>query len=513
MNQYSATGEKFGPYMLLRVLGRGGMGVVHVARSQLSNHPVVALKQLRSDVSDIPAFRERFHHECELALRLKHPRIVQMLDAGKVGDTSYMASELILGKDIRAIAARLCHQKRTIPFPIAIRILIDLLAGLDYVHSAKELDGRPLQLLHRDITPANVIVGYDGISRLTDFGLAKSLLTEQLSLTSSGVLLGTPSFMAPEVVRGKSVASNKSDMYALGAVMYRLLVGSGPYEGDDVYQILDKLLLSAPTSLQEVSSEVPTWLAQHIQRLMAREPSERPDSARQAGLDLVEDALRHRAVRPREDVGRWLQSVFDDDFTRQTENFRRDCNIDPDISISEPTTLVGQIVDMKSAMTAYSHYSHYGRADRDATAGTLALPTAPLPSERRPLQAPLPSFKAPAQMAPSQTLRLASEPAASTLVHREPTSAGRTPVSGIRFRPRGRHWSSKSSFGWSVRIIVFSLLAIAMSYFVGFRLGHSHAKDLIIKTPQQHLKKQPLARPLRHPTVKAQRARVRLRSE
>ncbi|MEM7677384.1 MAG: serine/threonine-protein kinase, partial [Myxococcota bacterium] len=200
--QGQGTMEPFGPYLLLRVLGRGGMGVVYVARSRLPGHPIVALKRLRADAAQVPSFRERFEHECALALRLRHPRLVHVLDAGKVGDIPYIASELVLGMNVATIARRLLSLRRRAPLKIAVRVMLDMLAGLDYVHQAHEPDGRPLQLVHRDVTPGNVLVGYDGISRLADFGLAKSQLTEQLQLTATGMILGTPKFLAPEVAQG-----------------------------------------------------------------------------------------------------------------------------------------------------------------------------------------------------------------------------------------------------------------------------------------------------------------------
>ena len=323
--------EAFGPYLLLRVLGRGGMGVVYVARSRLPTHPVVALKRLRADAAQVDTFRQRFEHECDLALRLHHPRVVRVLDAGKIKGVPYIASELILGKDVGEITRRCARQGRSIPINVVVRIIIDLLTALDYVHHAHESGGAPLQLVHRDITPTNVLLGYDGVSRLADFGLAKSLCTEQaLQLTGSEVILGTPKFMAPEVARGRP-ADQRSDLYGVGAVSYRMLVGCGPYEGG-IGEVFKAVLTQPPTPMQDLQPDLPKWLLSQIERLMARDPLERPSSAREAGLMLVEEARRHGAILSRVNIGLWLQGLFYDECTRQTDEFLRDREVDLDLT-------------------------------------------------------------------------------------------------------------------------------------------------------------------------------------
>ena len=318
--------EPFGPYLLLRPLGRGGMGVVYVARSRRTDHPILAVKRLRADAAQVPSFRERFDHECALALRLRHPRVVHALDAGEVDGVPYVASELIAGQDIGAIAERLSQEGRGAPIKVAIRVVIDMLAALDYVHQAHEPTGRPLQLVHRDVTPGNVLVGYDGISRLADFGLAKSFLTEQLQLTVTGTILGTPKFLAPEVALGES-AGPRSDLYGLGAVIYRLLVGRGPYDGD-AREALEGVLSGPPRAIDTLRPDLPAWFVDTVKRLMARDPQDRPSSARIAGMHLVKEARRADALLPRNRVGQWLKDLFSEEWNRASDNMKRDLAVD-----------------------------------------------------------------------------------------------------------------------------------------------------------------------------------------
>ena len=318
--------EAFGSYLLLRVLGHGGMGVVHVARSRLSGYPVVALKKLRTEVSDAPSFQERFSHECELALRLRHPRVVRVIDAGEVDGVPYIASELILGSDLSQLCKRLVSQNRRMPFQAMIRIVLDTLAALDYVHETRAADGLLMKVVHRDVTPNNIIVGHDAISRLVDFGLAKSCVSESMQLTGSGVLVGTPKFMAPEVVRG-APSNPTTDIYQVGAVVYRMLAGRGPYCGS-IQKVLTSVLTEAPEPLHEIRPDLPFWFVRYVGRLMAPDASVRPRSAREAGLILVDEARRHGALWPRVMLGRWLRRLFLSEWTRQTENYRKDCEVD-----------------------------------------------------------------------------------------------------------------------------------------------------------------------------------------
>ena len=412
--------EIFGAYLLLRELGRGGMGVVYVARSRLSDHPVVAVKKLRPDVAHVPSFKERFEHECQLALRLRHPRIVEVLDAGRVDGVPYIASELIVGKDLGAISRELVRQRQEVPVEVAIRIMIDVLAGLDYVHEAHDPNGAPMALVHRDVTPTNVIVGYDGVSRLADFGLAKSALTDQLQLTASGVILGTPKFIAPEVARG-GIADRRSDVYGLGAVVYRLLAGRGPHEGG-VFDVFEAVLRRPPVPLEQIRPELPSWLVQFVNRLMAANPADRPQSARDAGLVLVHEARRRNVLVQRGNVGEWLGRLFDGECTRQKQAYRRDCEIDARLVPDDDATravVLGSPLETRAVIGPASEHSETIRG---------ALAALSQPSGRAAMTAPLPVLlrsSSRAELSPTATVRRTRPRSASrTWIHRKPAVSG-----------------------------------------------------------------------------------------
>ena len=234
------------------------MGEVFVARTPWPKNPVAAVKRLRPDVARVPTFEERFQHEAELSVRLSHGNVVSTLNVGSVEGQLYVASELILGKDAGLIADRLRERGQGGPAAVAIRLLLDTLSGLAYVHGVRDKDGKTLKLVHRDVTPGNVLVGYDGTARVADFGLAKSVLTEKSKLTNHGEILGTPHYLAPEVIRGEQ-ASPVSDLYGLGAVMYRFLTGIAPHQGSTA-EVLLKVLTEEPRPLSDLRPDLPPWL-------------------------------------------------------------------------------------------------------------------------------------------------------------------------------------------------------------------------------------------------------------
>ncbi len=320
--------QQFGPFQVVRTIGRGGMGEVFIARTPWTDHPVAAVKRLRPDVARVPTFAERFRHESELAVRLDHANVVRTLDVGSVSGQLYVASELVLGKDTGLIADRLRERNQGGPAAVAIRLMLDVLAGLAYVHQAVDLDGTPLALVHRDITPGNVLVSYEGVAKLADFGLAKSLLTEKAHLTQHGEILGTPHYLAPEIIQGDR-ASRASDLYGLGAVIYRFLTGVAPHYGTTA-EVLMKVVSEEPRSLSELRPDLAPWLVTFVHRLLIKQPLERPSDARELLLQLGVEAEAAGLLVPRSAVGRWLGHLFEAEKVDELEECSRLCAMTAD---------------------------------------------------------------------------------------------------------------------------------------------------------------------------------------
>jgi serine/threonine-protein kinase len=329
-----STLHRFGPFIIVRTLGRGGMGEVFVARTPWRENPLAAVKRLRPDVARVPTFAERFKHEAELAVRLDHANVVGTLDVGSVEGQLYVASDLVLGKDTGVIADRLRERGQGGPAAVAIRLLIDTLSGLAYVHGVRETDGRPLMLVHRDVTPGNVLVGYDGNARLADFGLAKSLLTQSAKLTNHGEILGTPHYLAPEVIRGEG-ATPASDIYGLGAVMYRFLTGVAPHQGTTA-EVLLKVLSEQPRPLSDLRPDLPAWIVAFIHRMLDTELARRPQDAAALLKQLTNEARSSGLLVPRTSVSRWLATLFEVEKADELEERDRIIAIQPDSIPDKP---------------------------------------------------------------------------------------------------------------------------------------------------------------------------------
>lgn len=323
---------------MVRPLGRGGMGEVYIARTRRADRPVVAVKRLRPDVARVPTFAERFEHEAQLAVRLAHPNVVATIDVGTVGAQMYVAAELVLGKDTGVIADRLRERGQGAPVAVVIRVLLDVLQGLAYVHSARERDGRWLALVHRDVTPGNVLVSYEGAARLADFGLAKSQLTDRSNLTSHGEILGTPHYMAPELVRGAK-ASPSSDLYGLGAVMYRILTGLAPFTGSTT-EVLMKVLNERPRPLVEWRPDLPPWFAAIVHELLDPDPKRRPFDAGLLARRLEHEAETARLLLPHQSVGRWLSQLFEEEKTREIDEYEAIAALSPPATDPDDDTRV-----------------------------------------------------------------------------------------------------------------------------------------------------------------------------
>lgn len=328
--------------MIVRPLGRGGMGEVFVARTPWDQYRVAAVKRLRPDVARVPTFAERFRHEALLAVRLEHPNVVGTIDVGSVDGQLYVASDLVVGKDTAAVADRLRERGQGAPVAVVIRILLDVLSGLAYVHGAREPDGRWLALVHRDVTPGNVLVSYEGTARLADFGLARSQLSEGSNLTNHGEILGTPHYLAPEVIRGQK-ASPASDIYGLGAVTYRVLTGVAPFQGTTA-EVLFKALSERPRPLSDWRPDLPAWFVEFVHDMLEAEVKKRPFDAGLLVRRLEHEAQQAKLLLPAASVGRWLSALFEEEKASDVEEYAQISALDPlgAASASEGTVVLAR---------------------------------------------------------------------------------------------------------------------------------------------------------------------------
>jgi serine/threonine protein kinase/WD40 repeat protein len=278
------TVRRVGRYLLERELGRGGLGIVYLAHDPKLGRKV-ALKIPRFEALFDDNLRERFLREAEAAARLSHPHIVTLYEVGEDGTICYLASEYCCGP---TLAQWLRERKSPVPFAEAARVVALLAEAVAHAHSRG--------VLHRDIKPSNVILSAGnnddeaspaGSPKLTDFGMAKLLEQHGGSMTRTGALVGTLAYMAPEQVEGRTRDLDvRTDVYALGAILYELLTGTTPYGGQTDVEILRQVIAGEPTLPRKLRPDVPRDLEAIALKCLAKNPSDRYGTASELADDL-----------------------------------------------------------------------------------------------------------------------------------------------------------------------------------------------------------------------------------
>jgi serine/threonine-protein kinase len=255
-------GDRIGSYRIDGIVGEGGAGIVFRAIRE-PDGGIVALKLLRTTAARDPVFARRFQHETRAARQLRHPNLVPLLDAGDDEGRPFIVSRYMAG-------GSLAQQLRVGPLDVgaAVQLVAEVAAGLDALHAAG--------IVHRDVTPGNVLLEPDGSAALGDFGLARS--PRDTALTTPGRAVGTLDYLAPEVIRG-SPANAASDLYALGCVAYAALSGAAPFAGGSMMQTAFGHLERVPTDPLAGRSGVPGALGPAVLGALAKEPADRPPSA------------------------------------------------------------------------------------------------------------------------------------------------------------------------------------------------------------------------------------------
>ena len=279
----------FGRYTLLERLAVGGMAEVFRAKISSSHgfQKILVVKRILPHLAADPGFVAMFIDEAKLTAQLTHPKIVQILDFGEVNGQYFTALEFIDGFDALGLL-RIAAQKRTrIPTQLAVFIVDEILEALDYAHNARDMEGKPMQIVHRDISPSNIFISKRGDVKLGDFGIAHAKRRE--SKTQAGTLKGKYGYMSPEQVVGRPV-DNRSDLFAVGVVLAELLTGrrlfSAPADLDVLLKVRDVHL----DRLDKYGKEIPPALDRIVRRALKKDPAERPQTASELHEEL-EDYL------------------------------------------------------------------------------------------------------------------------------------------------------------------------------------------------------------------------------
>jgi serine/threonine protein kinase len=267
--------ERFGRYEILDELGRGAMGVVYKARDPKINR-MVAVKTISlagQRPEDELEYRERFVREAEAAGRLSHPGIVTIFDVGEASETRapYIVMEFVDGPSLEKL---LSGNNRTLPLETALQLTYELAEALDCAHSQG--------VIHRDLKPANILITPEGRAKITDFGVAKLNLS---NLTLGGRTLGTPAYMSPEQLAGEEV-DGRSDLFSLGVILYTILTGYRPFQGNSTHTVSFKVVNREPIPASVLDTGLPPRLDYIIGRAMSKDPAQRYQRGSEMALDI-----------------------------------------------------------------------------------------------------------------------------------------------------------------------------------------------------------------------------------
>jgi tetratricopeptide (TPR) repeat protein len=285
----TAVNAAFGRYRLLERLGQGGMAEVFKAKSYGVEgfEKVLVIKRILPELARRPDFVEMFVHEAKLAVRLSHANIVQVFDLGKAPATSlpdattapesyYIAMEYVHGLDLASVLARCRRQQVALPVPMGVYVASEIAKGLDHAHRRRDEQMRPLGIVHRDVSPQNVLLSYEGEVKVTDFGIAKArgALEHAPEDTRAHRLQGKFGYMSPEQARGESVDA-RSDLFSLGTIVYECVAGVNPFSAPTTFETLRRVQACEYPPIELLRPDAPPELGAIIKTAMARDPAER----------------------------------------------------------------------------------------------------------------------------------------------------------------------------------------------------------------------------------------------
>ncbi len=286
MTEDLKQGSKLGDNELMLRIGRGGMATVWVARERRPNHKddrLVAVKAMLLELADEQEFVTMFLDEVRLVRAIRHPNVVDIYDVGDADGVMWMSMEWVEGESLHTVIAE-AGKRRAIPPELAVRIIADAAAGLHAAHELKDVDGSPRGVVHRDVSPHNILIGTNGVVKLVDFGVAKAVgrISEA---TRAGQLKGKFGYMSPEQALGK-VVDRRSDIFSLGIVLFELTTSRRLFRGEHDIDTL-KLVIGGPIPRPTtIDPKYPPGLERIVLRALERDPEQRYQSALEFEEDL-----------------------------------------------------------------------------------------------------------------------------------------------------------------------------------------------------------------------------------
>jgi serine/threonine protein kinase len=300
-------GAHLGRYSVLRKIATGGMAEVYLARQEGAEgfEKPVALKQILPHLAAEAKLVTMFLDEARLASRLAHPNIVQILDLGVEGLVPFIAMEYVFGESLAQVRDRLAASGRRLPLEASLFVATNLCLALHHAHNFG--GARPQPIIHRDVSPQNVLISFEGAVKLADFGVAKAKGASKT--TTIGLIKGKVGYMSPEQISGEPVDA-RTDLFALGIVLYELVTGKPPFAGRSMRAILDSVMSQTPPAPSASSGDCPRELDALLLKALEKRPENRFQTAAQFLAALEELQRKHGLIANTLTIGRLMEEAF-----------------------------------------------------------------------------------------------------------------------------------------------------------------------------------------------------------
>jgi TonB family protein len=305
-------GIRFGQYVLLEKIATGGMAEVWKARMRGVEgfQKIVAIKKILPHLSDNQEFIEMFVDEAKLAAQLNNNNIVHIYDLGKIGNSFYIAMEFVDGHDLKSILKRAHDRDSPLGVEIALFVASKVAAALDYAHRKRDYDEKEMSLVHRDVSPQNVLISHDGDIKLCDFGIAKA--ASKASHTQVGALKGKIQYMSPEQAAGKPI-DRRSDVFALGTVLFEMLTGRKLFTGDSEISILEQVREARGVPPSQFNDEVTAQIDRVVFKAHEKDPAARYQTAGDMARDIDSILYEFRPTPTSADLAIYMHRIWSDE--------------------------------------------------------------------------------------------------------------------------------------------------------------------------------------------------------
>ncbi|HEX8439487.1 serine/threonine protein kinase, partial [Archangium sp.] len=317
----------FGKYLLLERINVGGMAEVFTAKAfgVEGFERILAIKKILPTMAEDEEFITMFIDEARISVQLNHANVVHIHELGKHEDTYFIAMEYVAGRDLRTLLERYRRRKEIMPTAQAVFIASKMCEGLDYAHRKKDARGQDLGIIHRDVSPQNILISYEGEVKIIDFGIAKAANRSQK--TQAGILKGKFGYMSPEQVRGLPI-DRRSDVFAVGVILYEMLTGERLFVGESDFSTLEKVRNADVPTPRQFNPNVPAGLEKVMLKALARDAEERYHWASDLQEDLMRFLLAGDAIYSSKHLSGFMKEVFAEDIYREAEKMERYASIE-----------------------------------------------------------------------------------------------------------------------------------------------------------------------------------------